>query len=171
MIHGQAPVKYLVLVLSSPRKFKIYLVIVPSGPEDELGRGLSQNDSSCPMDPWSWWQWCWHGYVGDRIIMLVTYFVILTIISIYHLIPSPKYTISNMSPTSNCYVTSFDLLVNLGASSQWSSSLYCPIQNPDQMTTGKTHLTLIQMIMSFWTPFKANFYSSLFSFIILLRLN
>ena len=41
-----------VLVLSSSPKFKIYLVLVPSRPEDELGRGPSQDDSSRPTDPW-----------------------------------------------------------------------------------------------------------------------
>ena len=43
----------LVLVLSSSQKFGIYLVLVPSRPEDELGRGPSQDDSSRPTDPWS----------------------------------------------------------------------------------------------------------------------
>ena len=33
-------------------------------------------------------------------------------------------------------------LIKWGASSRWSSSLYYPIQNSDQMTIGKTHHTL-----------------------------
>ena len=31
----------------------------------------------------------------------------------------------------------------LGASSRWSSSLYCPVRNSDQMIIGKTHPTII----------------------------
>ena len=40
-----------VLVLSSSPKFEIYLVLVPSRPEDVLGP--SQDDSFRPTDPWS----------------------------------------------------------------------------------------------------------------------
>ena len=41
----------LVLTSSSSSKFEIFLVLVPSRPEDELGRGPSQDDSSRPTDP------------------------------------------------------------------------------------------------------------------------
>ena len=34
--------------------------------------------------------------------------------------------------------------VKWGASSRWSSSLYCPVQNSGQMTIGKTHSTLYE---------------------------
>ena len=39
------------LVLSLSQKFEIYLVLVLSRPEDDLGRGPSQDDSSRPTDP------------------------------------------------------------------------------------------------------------------------
>ena len=44
---------HLVLVLSPSPTFEIYLVLVPTRTEDELGRGPSQDDSSRHTDPWS----------------------------------------------------------------------------------------------------------------------
>ena len=119
------------------------------------------------------WLCCWQNhYVSDLFCHLGDYFNFASIDSGTKIFYLQYVAIIKLL----CYLvfnsnSSFDLLVKWGASSRWSSSLYCSMQNPVQMTTGKTHLTLMLMIMSFWTPFKANFYSSLFSFIILLRLN
>ena len=48
------------IMLSSSPKFEMYLVLVPSRPEDELLRRSSQDDSSRPTEPlgpgWGWWR-------------------------------------------------------------------------------------------------------------------
>ena len=59
-------------VLSSSSKFEIYLVLVQSRPEDELGRRPFQGDSPRPKDTWSltfnWINlqvWIWKGIVSS----------------------------------------------------------------------------------------------------------
>ena len=37
--------------------------------------------------------------------------------------------------------------IKWGSSFQWRSPLYCSMRNPDQMTIGKTHSTLINMVL------------------------
>ena len=44
----------------------------------------------------------------------------------------------NVLPLTHKEVT----IIKWGASSRWSSSLYCPMRNSDQMAIGKTHPTL-----------------------------
>ena len=49
-----------------------------------------------------------------------------------------------------------DISVKWGTSSRWSFSQFCSMQNSDEMTTGKTHLTLpkftsIKKIFRTWT--------------------
>ena len=43
-----------------------------------------------------------------------------------------------------------------GAASRWSSSLYCPMRNSDEMTIGKTHPTLSQCWI--WNRYQIDFF-------------
>ena len=76
--------------------------------------------------PILWWQWCWWQVIVD-----VNHLKLVTNINCIQHSSSKNYL-----PDTKLEVCKWGLY------SRWSSCLYCPLRNSDQMTIGTTHPTL-----------------------------
>ena len=68
----------------------------------------------------------------------------------------------NKGMNHTLWIIPYDHYLKRGSSSQWSSSLYCPMRNSDEMTTGKIHPTLEYATFSEFTLRNHRWYKNKF---------
>ena len=109
---------------------------------------------NCLKSNWYWPLQCTFDQISYPNSLKVTFgFEIISLIDISLLprlsqirLASPKTVTRTIYSLLRCI--EFSLLIKWGASTRQSSSLYCPMRNSDQFTIGKTHSTLICLLIS-----------------------